>query len=170
MQKPSKYNADIQTIANHLQRYQTCGDWFTEDNVLKIRVSNMHNKDFAFLTAVHEIIEQYLCERDGVSEGAVDTWDLMHEGQDEPGALPGCPYRKQHMIAEAIEHTLADQMGVDWEAYGIAMERAMDEKVDTKPDRKKIEIPKYKKKTRIKQIAVRLAETKGQDNGNETAW
>ncbi len=129
------YVADIRTIPNKDQRYRTCGDWYSENGVLKIRVSNTENRDYAFLTALHEMVEQYLCEKAGITEQHVDAWDLTHEDEDEPGEMLSCPYRKQHLQAEGIEKVVAELIGVDWTEYGIALEKAMDQKTFKQPRR-----------------------------------
>ena len=152
MTKTTRYSADVQTIANKFQRYRTCGDWFTADNgLLKIRVSNTNNRKYAFLTALHEMIEQFLCECSGITEDQVDSWDLLHEDQDEPGEMLKCPYREQHLFAEAMEKVIAEKIGVDWVEYGKALEAAMDEKLK-KPE-------PYIANTNLS-INIRILETK----------
>lgn len=143
--KQMKYQAVVATIPNHSQRYRTCGDWFHEENgTLRINVSNTGNKDYEFLVAIHEMIEQYLCEKAGITEQQVDTWDLTHEDVDEPGEMMNCPYREHHQFAEAVEKVIAEKIGVDWREYGKRLQEAMDEKpqkpqpyiADPKPSRK----------------------------------
>lgn len=127
----TKYRANIETIPNKHQRFRTCGDSYHENDNLQIRVSSMRNKDYEFLTAIKAQVQQYLCERAGIKESAIDSWRLTHENEDEPGELLSCPYREQHLFAEAIEKVLADKLGVDWVEYGKKLEAVMDEKPDT---------------------------------------
>lgn len=111
------YNANIKTIPHSDQLYDTIGDWRTEGGCIQFRVSSMGNADYEFLVALHEMIEKQLCRKVGITEQMVDAWDLSHEDAEEPGALEDCPYREQHMIAEAIERTVAVKLGVDWNKY-----------------------------------------------------
>ena len=36
---------------------------------------------------------------------------------DEPGDTLQAPYHKEHMFAEKIERSVADELGVDWKEY-----------------------------------------------------
>lgn len=133
---PTKYRANILSIPNSHQRYRTIADWFHEDDNLQIRVSTTR-KDYEFLSAIKQQIEQYLCEKAGIKESTIDAWRLTHEGDDEPGTAIACPFREQHLFAEAVEKVLADKIGVDWKEYGMALDTAMDEKtIDLKPVKK----------------------------------
>jgi len=111
------YNADIRTIPHREQRYDTVGDFFADSATMKIYVSSMGIREYEVLVAVHELVEAELCRKMGITEQMVDAWDLAHEDEDEPGALPDCPYREAHLRAEAIERVLANDLAVDWEHY-----------------------------------------------------
>jgi hypothetical protein len=69
-----------------------------------------------------------------------------------------CPYRDQHAFAESIEHLVADKLGVDWAEYGIALERAVDEKFQKKP--KKFVQQRPTRNSRIAAIKDILSEAK----------
>lgn len=159
----TKYIADILTIPNKNQRYRTAGDWFREkeNGNIHVRVSNTNNVDYAFLTALHELIEQKLCEKAGISEAQIDAWRLTHENEDEPAELLKCPYREQHLFAEAIEKVLAEKIGVDWVQYGIALERAMDEKTPLVPKDDGIKRGSISKKALYQQTNRILNEQEG---------
>lgn len=82
------------------------------------------------LVAIHEIVESTLCRGAGVSEADIDQFDMQfeadrklgrHSDDDEPGDDPKAPYRRQHLMATAIEKMLAAAMGVDWHAYEEAI-------------------------------------------------
>ncbi len=124
----------LKTIPHNKQRYETCGDWTVKDNELsKIIVSDIENSDYEFLIAVHELIEAYLCVKNGVKQAIVDEFDTEYESARESGlnAKCGCkptsdsepgddkhaPYRQYHQFATHIEKKLAKKLGVNWKSY-----------------------------------------------------
>jgi len=119
---------ELSSIPHHEHRYETAGDWFTKDNVVQVRVSEIGNWKYEMLVAVHELVEAMLCWHDGVPEEMVDQFDTDFEknrpqgDHSEPGDDPRAPYRKQHFIATNIERQLAVELGVDWQEYERAIE------------------------------------------------
>lgn len=121
----------IETIPHESQRYRTVGDWLVEkDGTRRIFVSDMGNEDYAFLVALHELIEQKLCEKRAISQRAVDNFDNQfelelesgqHGEESEPGDDPRAPYRREHFFATNIERLTADQLAVDWRDYDKAV-------------------------------------------------
>jgi hypothetical protein len=114
----------METIPHSAQRYNTCGDWEINPDVsIEIRVSDMQNEDYAFLVAIHEAIEVWLCRKRGVTEDAVNAFDIAYEenrpegDESEPGDHPDAPYRKEHFFATSIERLVAAELGVDWAEY-----------------------------------------------------
>ena len=114
----------IETIPNDQQRYPTVGDWFFDlKGDLVIKVSQMGDWRYEALVAVHELVEVLLCKHQGVSQEAVDKFDMSFEKNrgdqclDEPGDHPEAPYVKQHCIATAVERLLAAELGVMWKEY-----------------------------------------------------
>jgi len=120
------YNCNIKTIPHELQRYETCGDYWTEGGCIQFRVTSLGNADYEFLIAMHELIEKQFARKLGISEQTIDAWDLAHEEEEEPGAMLECPYREAHMMAEAIERVLATKLGVDWEHYAKTIRSVME--------------------------------------------
>lgn len=122
---------DVQTIPYKDQRYQTCGDYWTDDQgVVHFRINEMGNSDYEFLVSIHEQIEEHLTRRRGLKEPDIMAFDVMWEkereegrhGEDEePGHDPRAPYRKEHVLAENIERILANEMGVHWPTYEKAV-------------------------------------------------
>lgn len=86
-------NIRIKTIPHNKQRYATCGDWYYEgegaDKSLEIRVSQLPDSRYEFLVALHELVEVKLCEWSGVSQQAVDAFDMEYEKNRAPGKS-GC--------------------------------------------------------------------------------
>ena len=122
----------IHVIPHSTQRYETVGDyWHLSENRTEIRVSMLGNSDYEFLVAVHEFIEQYLCKRRNIPEPIITEFDLEFErlrecgakgATDEPGHDPEAPYHKEHVFAEKIERQIAEELGIDWEAYSRVVE------------------------------------------------
>lgn len=103
-------------------RYETCGDWiFTPDGHLIVTVAEMADERHGWLLAIHEIAEALLCRHRGISQEAVDAFDLAYAGGGEPGADQRAPYVREHVFATRIEKKLAVELDVDWEAYEQAI-------------------------------------------------
>lgn len=103
----------IEGVAAENQRYNTVGDWFTDDDGnLIIRVTGSVLEPEGFLIALHELVEVMLCRRRGISQAAVDQFDMAFKGDGEPGDAPDAPYRREHRFAMMIEHLVAHEMGV----------------------------------------------------------
>lgn len=112
----------IRFIPQAEQRYDTCGDWTIENDILTILVSSMADQRHQQLVAVHELVEALVCNVDGVTQEAVDAFDMGPGADlDEPGNSPDAPYRDQHAIATEIEMQLAAAMHVDWAEYDAAV-------------------------------------------------
>lgn len=116
-------NINIKTIPDKEQRYDTVGDYWKKDDVDEIKVSEMSNRQYEFLVAIHEMVEQFLCENAGITDKEITGFDVEYEkkrknGDDtEPGEDIFAPYHKQHMFAEKIEMLMAEECGLDWEDY-----------------------------------------------------
>ena len=118
----------LRTIPHSEQRYETCGDWENlPEGSLRISVSDMGNDDYAFLVAIHELVEVWLCNKRGITDEAVSAFDIEYEknrpegDESEPGDHPDAPYRKEHFFATNIERMIALELGVDWEKYSKAV-------------------------------------------------
>lgn len=117
----------ISVIPHDQHRYETVGDYFVDkDGVNQFRVSDMGNEDYEFLVAIHELIEEHLTRRRGLTEPEIMAFDEMlekeraegkHSDSDEPGFDARAPYQKEHTIATGIEQMLAGHMGIDWNKY-----------------------------------------------------
>ena len=109
---------NLRTIPHSSQRYDTVGDWqFIPPNELLITVSEMGDWRMEMLVALHELIECLTCQVDGVSQKAVDLFDMNFKGEGEPGEDPLCPYFYQHLLATDIERRLAYRWAVNWNHY-----------------------------------------------------
>lgn len=139
-------NVRIEVIPHDQQRYSTCGDWYFEPNGedLIIRVSKLSDPRFEALVAVHELVEVLLCKQNGVTQEAVDKYDMEFENyrqaaideaaelghhEDkvelqiaEPGDQKDAPYRIEHCFATGVERLLAANLGVVWADYEKELE------------------------------------------------
>ena len=108
----------IKSIPQEAMRYATQGDWQEIDGVMMITVA-ADTEDEQFLIGLHEMVEAYLCKKHGVTEAAVDAFDLNFTGEGEPGDAPNSPYRREHRKAMLIEHLMASFLGLS--SYGAVL-------------------------------------------------
>lgn len=119
---------EIKTIPHDKQRYNTIGDYFQDrgTGTQRFRVSEIGNKDYEFLVALHELIEQHLTEKRGITEESITFFDEKYESErkqglhgpyEEPGFDPNSPYIKEHTFATKIEKLMAEELGIKWEEY-----------------------------------------------------
>lgn len=117
----------IREVRHDQQRYETVGDWEDVNGSWQIRVSNMGTWQYAFLVALHELVEMALCKARGVVEADVTQFDLDFEAQrtpendDEPGHDPAAPYHQEHVFAESIERQMCAEFGIPWATYDAAV-------------------------------------------------
>ena len=125
----------IDTIPHRQHRYPTVGDYWRpatqrtgSPERLEVRVSDMGNEDYEFLVAIHELIEEHLTRKHGISEEAITAFDVAFEAtrtpddNSEPGDALEAPYRSEHQYATYIEKQLAYALGVNWFEYGEAID------------------------------------------------
>jgi hypothetical protein len=114
----------IRTIPHKEQRYDTCGDWlFDTGGNLEIRVSEVGDWRMEALVAFHELAEMLICKRNGVTQAAVDAFDIRYESNrpadddSEPGDDPAAPYYTAHQFATCVERLLCRELGLNWQDY-----------------------------------------------------
>lgn len=119
----------IFTIPHKFQAYETVGNWaFSPGGSVVIFVSELGDWRYNALVGLHELVEVLKCKHDGVSQEAVDAFDIAFEASrpegndDEPGDDPKAPYVKQHCLATGIERILAAELGVVWNEYAEKIE------------------------------------------------
>jgi len=113
----------IETIEHKDQRYNTVGDWQFIGDELIIKVSKLGDERYEYLVGLHELVEAYLCKAYGITSVEVDAFDLAHKDDIDPGDIPSAPYYRQHLFATIIEHIIADELDVDWDAYETVIEQ-----------------------------------------------
>jgi hypothetical protein len=112
-------NVKIETIPHDQQRYPTVGDWLFDNNGdLVIHVSELSDWRLEMLVAVHELVEVLICKHRGISQEAVDAFDMKFEDKEnEAGDDPSAPYVREHCLATSVERLLAAELGVSWKKY-----------------------------------------------------
>ena len=116
-------NIVIESIPHSEHRYSTCGDyWRDADGTLQIKVSELPDARHMLLVAIHELIEQSLCDSAGITNREIDVFDVHYAAAGEPGDDSNAPYYKQHQIATGVERILAAEMRVDWLVYEKAID------------------------------------------------
>ena len=115
----------VQLVDHADQRYATSGDWIWRNGNLIVSVSDTGSDMSNLLVAIHEMVEAYLCRRDGIREEDVTAFDMQFvgsKGEGEPGVAIGSPYKPQHQAAESVERLAALVLGVDWNDHDNAVE------------------------------------------------
>src|SRR5580692_9416318 len=102
----------FQTVLHKQQRYDTVGDYQEAHGFISFTVSDMGNEDYEWLVALHEMIEQKLCSKRGITLASIDKFDMDFERDRDPGdeSEPGhdmrAPYHNEHVLAEKVERML----------------------------------------------------------------
>lgn len=108
----------------NVMRYATAGDYEEIDGAVRIKVFEQGSEDKNFLVAIHELVEQYLCKKRGITNKMIDDFDFKYEEEraedddtSEPGDAPDCPYKNEHRFAMIVEQMMAHELCVDWHEY-----------------------------------------------------
>lgn len=123
-------------------RYDTLGDWEYDDGpdglVARISVPTFGRESnyAAWLIAVHELVELFLCTRQGVTQQAADEFHAAHPDSDEYGDEADCPYYEQHQVADAVEKLLCSAIGVGWKDYFALSSRRCEEIIKARAGRR----------------------------------
>lgn len=94
-----------------------------QGHVIRFEIRETGNHYYNVLILIHELIEQALCRRHGITEADTDVWDATHfMDANEPADIKGSPYRAEHRYAEKIERIICNKLGIRWKDY----ERCLD--------------------------------------------
>lgn len=117
----------IKTIAHKDQRYETVGDyWYDDLGILQVRVSGMGDPFYETMVVIHELIEEALTKKRGLSEPEIMDFDIAFEKaralglktkESEPGFDENAPYLKEHTFATSVEMGMCALSGVSWNEY-----------------------------------------------------
>lgn len=99
-------------------------DWYWDENGdLQVRISPLSDWRHEVLLAIHETVEAIMCKHNGVSQEAVDKFDVEYDKShpNEPDLNAGddakAPYFREHCLATAIERILCAELDVHWKTY-----------------------------------------------------
>jgi len=108
-------------------RYPTLGDYYyLADGTLKFEIADTGNHFYNKVILIHELIEQALTERKGVSIALIDHFDMCfekekeagaHPSSAEPGFDPRSPYHIEHAVATSVEMMMCAHAGIPWHKY-----------------------------------------------------
>lgn len=114
---------EAKSIPQNEHRYDTAGDFLTIDGIRQVRTSDFGNEDYEFLILLHEMIEQHLCNKRGITDNSIDAFDIKFEkdrpegNNEEPGDDVSAPYYHEHQFATVIERIMCYELGIDWNEY-----------------------------------------------------
>lgn len=121
----------IRTIPHREQEYDTVGNYRRRGKGanarIEIEVSEMGDRRYEFLVALHEMVEAMLCEFRAIAFEEITRFDIDYERRrrprdpSEPGDAPDAPYCREHRVAELIERLTAHEMDVEWRIYSRAL-------------------------------------------------
>lgn len=125
----------FKVVTHSNQRYNTVGDVIeNHDGSITIVMSDLGDLRRTYAVGIHELVEQVLCARDGVTNKEIDEFDLAFEKMQnpndiqEPGDHPDSPYHAQHQVASAVERSFVEACGLNWNEHDDAIMAMMAER------------------------------------------
>ena len=119
---------EAKSVDPSLMRYVTTGDWeIVGDHVILPVVDYGMREDNAFLVALHELVESFLCIKAGIKEEDVSKFDITNCDLEEPGDSSLAPYHEQHKVATQVEKIVCEAIGLDWDEHNDWVQRAGNE-------------------------------------------
>jgi hypothetical protein len=121
-------NATLKSVPEKLVRSEQAGDWTygPDGQMIATVVEDRFSPESELLVAIHELVECFLCRRNGVTDHEVVEFDNMwvdelkhghHSNHDEPGDDPRSPYREEHQAATHVERAACSALGLTWEDH-----------------------------------------------------
>ncbi len=77
-------------------------------------MSKQKSVDDEFLILIHELVEWYLTQRNGIREEDITAFDVAHTSSEDPGSEPDAPYRNEHLAAMEVEKLITDHVNRRW--------------------------------------------------------
>jgi len=118
----------IATAPKEFIRASQSGDWDIGENVILVSVrDDIESAESTLAIAIHELVEAFLCRRNGITDKQVVDFDTKFESlrakdnNDEPGDDPAAPYRKEHQAATHVERAVCSALGIKWEEHDNAV-------------------------------------------------
>lgn len=117
----------IKTIPIESMRYPSCGDyWYDDLGILQVRVADMGDEFYEKMVVIHELIEEAITKKRGITEQQIMDFDLYYEKRREQGLVPEdsepgfdqhAPYKKEHTFATSVEMGMCALAEEDWNTY-----------------------------------------------------
>jgi len=106
-------------------RNHDLGDYWFENNVLQIRVVELPEYSHSMLIAIHELVEAFMTDYQGIKEEDINKFDALYDAErvtgihihDEPGFDNRACYRDHHTLCTAIEMMICSFLKISWKDY-----------------------------------------------------
>jgi hypothetical protein len=115
----------LETVDKKDIRNEDVGDWIPTAYGGYIKGVDLGDADMNFVLLVHELVEFYLCMKNGVTDEQVTAFDASFLASGKPGEAgndPDAPYAPFHDFATVVEHLIANKLGIPWETYDQLIE------------------------------------------------
>jgi hypothetical protein len=100
-------------------RNNDCGDWHNQNGGVRcVETLRMANLLDSYAVAIHEMVEQFFCLRDGITDEMVTAYDSNPVGV--------CPYERQHEKATLVEKAFVKAADESWAAYEQRLEEVFE--------------------------------------------
>ena len=116
----------IKVIPHEFQEYNTVGNYKSMGDETFILVSEQGDEFYNKLIAIHELVEEALTKRRGLSESEILDFDLYFEKRREQGLVEKdaeagfcseAPYLAEHTFATSVEMQMCALAKVSWNDY-----------------------------------------------------
>lgn len=117
---------DIQFVSINKMRYASIGDYFMRRGIMFYRIARLSKAAYMVACLCHELVEYFMCLRDGIAEKDITAFDIRHAREQACGLRPqheecgdawDCLYRKQHQAATSVERAVIAAFGEIWDEY-----------------------------------------------------
>lgn len=117
--------AILKTTAHQNIRNDQAGDWTIGEHIVAIS-AKMDCPESELAVCVHELIEAWLCRKNGITDEQVTEFDAMFEKErnegkhdlfDEAGDDPRAPYFDAHQRATNVEADVCKALGLSWRQH-----------------------------------------------------
>lgn len=115
----------IKLVPKSKIRNSDVGDYWFENEVLQIRVVELPEYSHSILIAIHELVEAFMTDYQGIKEPEINSFDALfdeerkqglHKGE-EPGFDNRAVYRDHHTLCTAIEMMICSFLKISWKDY-----------------------------------------------------
>jgi hypothetical protein len=115
-------------------RNDQVGDWVLAGDSITVLVVDGLPPESELMVGVHELMEAFLCRRNGISDSAVNAFDALfeeerragkHSLEAEAGDDPRAPYFKEHQMATFVERAACHALDFTWVRHEQAVSHAL---------------------------------------------